>query len=163
MLLNVFTFIHSIFGAISLCAGVVALSKIFAGHPFEHWSCVFLKTALAASGTGLLLHLREIHQPVHVEAMALVYVAGIAVLAWRRFHLTRAWGLVFALSLMGVLCLDILVPLQHLFDWLPVLGATASRTTNLLSFITNSAVALFFAVMGIYAVRRYQGKPGHGF
>jgi hypothetical protein len=162
MILILLTLIHAVLAAITLCAGIAALLRIFAGRPFERWSAIFIKTALAASVTGLLFS-ASVFRVSYLTATVTVYVAGVAILAWKRFHLTRSWGLVFVLSLMGVLCLNVLVAVQHLFGWLAMLDVSASKTINLLSFITNSAVVLFFAVMGIFAVRRYQGKPRHGF
>lgn len=160
MILDLFKFIHSVFGAISLYAGCVALSRIFAGRPFERSTSIFLQCALVASVTGLFFDIHKA-QPSRLAAMAAVYVAGAAVLAWRGFHLTRSWGLVFALSLIGVLCLEVLVVVQHIFDWLLLLNATVPGPVKLLLLITESVVALFFTTMGIFAVRRYWNKPSH--
>jgi hypothetical protein len=154
MILRFFEFTYLAFGAISLSAGVVALSRIFAGRPFEHWSIIFLKSALATSITGLLLDTHR-SQPSHLATMLSVYVAGVGILAWRRFHLNRSWGLVFALSLMGVLCLELLAAVQHLFNWLSPLDASGHSPAKLLFFVAESAIASLFAAMGTFAVRRY--------
>jgi len=84
MILRFFEFTYLAFGAISLYAGVVALSRIIAGRPFEHWSILFLKSALAVSITGLLLDIHRA-QPSHLATMLSVYIAGVAILAWLRY------------------------------------------------------------------------------
>ncbi len=159
-ILNLLGVIHSMLGAASLYFGAVALSRIFAGRPFEQPAVVFLKCALAASVIGLLFPV-HLFQPAHWAAMATVYVAAMAVIAWRRFHLSQVWGLVFTLSLMAVLWLDVLVAVQHVFNWLPALGAAAPAPARLLFLVAESVVTLFFVTLGIFAVRRYQNKPSY--
>jgi len=158
MILRIFEFTYLAFGVISLSVGIVALFRIFAGRPFEHWSIIFLKSALAVSITGLLLDIHRAH-PSHLPTMLSVYVAGVGVLAWRRFHLNRSWGLVFALSLMGVLCLELLAAVQHLFNWLSPFDASGHSPAKLLFFVAESVIVPLFATMGTFAVRRYRAKP----
>jgi hypothetical protein len=102
MILELLKCIHFAFGPISLYTGIITLLQIFAGQPFEASAVIFLKSALATCVTGLLFP-SHVFQSTQLAAMAAIYVAGLAVLAWRRFHLTRIWGLVFALSLLTVL------------------------------------------------------------
>jgi cytochrome c biogenesis factor len=156
MILNLLKLFHSLCAAVSLCAGPVALSRIFAGRPFERSTTIFLESALAASIAGLLLHIQHGFQPIRLMAMTAIYVSGVAVLAWKRFHLSQGWGLVFTLSLMAILCLDVLIAVRHLFDLVSIFDAAVERPPKLTFLITESVVALFFASMGIVATKRYR-------
>lgn len=87
-------------------------------------------------------------------------LSGLAVLAWR-FHLAQVRGLVFALSHMVTLCLDLLIAVKHLFSYLSAFDAAAPKPVKLLFLITESSVALFFTTLGIFAVGRYRNKPSY--
>lgn len=158
MILILLTLAHAALAAVALCAGATALLKIFTGRSFERSSAIFIKVALAASVIGLLFS-AGVFRASYLTAMITVYVAGVAVLAWKGFHLTRSWGLVFAISLVGVLCLNVLVVMQHLFGWLSILKAADPGTVKAMLLIAESAVALLFAAVCVFAVERYRRRP----
>jgi hypothetical protein len=122
---------------------------ILTGKPLKRGPIVFLKCALVASATGLLFPFHHF-LPTHWAAMAAVYVSGAAVLAWRKYHLAGIWALLFALSTMLVLCLNILVLIAHVFR---TLIPTQSKPPFL---ITELMVMLLFAGVGLFTVKRYR-------
>ena len=157
MLLYLLEFIHFSCEAVSLYAGFAALSRIFSGRPFEHLTIACLQSALIASVIGMLFP-EEGLPSIRLAAMITVYIAGVAVLAWRRFHLTRTWGLIFALSLIGVLCLEALVFVQSLFRWLSPFDPKDMQPEGGLCLITESVTSALFLVMGVFTVRMYRSK-----
>jgi Mn2+/Fe2+ NRAMP family transporter len=84
--------------------------------------------------------------------MSAVYVVGVAVLAWRRYHLADIWALILALNIMLVLCLDILVVIAHVFVML------IPPQPKLSFLITESIVMLLFVVLGIFTARKYRAS-----
>lgn len=151
MILEILKFVHVVFGAVAIGAGARAVFGILKGKLFKKWTVVFLKCALVASVTGLLFPFHHF-LPTHWAAMSAVYVSGVVVLAWRRYHLADIWALIFALSIMLVLCLDILVVIAHVFEML-------IPPQHKLSFlITESMVMLLFVGLGIFAVRKYRAS-----
>ena len=157
MLLYLLEFIHSSFEAASILAGLITLSKIFAGRPFEQWAIFALQSALIVSVIGMLFPVGRLLS-VRLAAMITVYVAGMATLAWRQFHLTRTWGLVFALSLIGVLCLEVIVAIRNLFYWVSPTDTPGPQPVKLSLLIAESVAVLFFLGLCVSAVRRYQNR-----
>jgi hypothetical protein len=82
--------------------------------------------------------------------MSAVYVSGVAVLAWRRYRLAGIWALLFALSTMLVLCLDIFVVLAHIFEML--IPAQPKR----LFLAMELMVLLLFGGLSLLTVRKHR-------
>jgi hypothetical protein len=120
MLLLLFKITHAVFGGISLYAGGTTCISVFSMRPFERSSVIFLRCALIASATGLLLNMHSIRF-AQLIAMFMVYTAGVAVLARQRFHLKQTWNFVFISSLIAIFLCDILECVHHVLTWLTVL------------------------------------------
>ncbi len=151
MILGFLKFVHIVFGLIGLVAGIWVLFGMLAGEFLEKWAVIFLKCALAASVTGLLFPFHHF-LPTHWAAMLGIYTSGIAVLAWRRYHLAGIWALVFVLCIAFVLCLDVLVVIAHIF------GMLALTHPRLLFPVIESIVTLLFAGFCIFTVKRYRNR-----
>jgi hypothetical protein len=128
------------------------LFGVLEGKLYKKWAGVFLKCALVASATGLLFPFHHF-LPVHWAAMSAVYVSAVAVLAWRRYGLAGIWALIFALSTMLILCLDVEVAIEHAFVML------VPTQPKLLFLITELMVMLLFVGFGLFTVRRYRNPP----
>jgi hypothetical protein len=162
VILGVIKLVHILFGLIGLGTGIMVLFGMFAGQLLDKWSAIFLKCALAASVTGLLFPTHHF-LPTHGAAMLEIYASAMAVLAWRRFRLAGVWALIFALSMIFTLCLNILVAIAHIFEYLPVFTLMAPAQPKLLFLITESMVMLFFAGLGVFTVKRFCDKSNHSF
>jgi hypothetical protein len=158
VILGILKLVHILFGLIGIGAGTVVLFSMFAGELLDKWSVILLKCSLAVSVTGLLFPLHHF-LPTHWAAMLEICFSGVAVLAWRRFRLTGIWAPVFALSIILVVCLNILVAIAHIFEYLPVFKMLAPTQPKLLFLITESMVMLLFAGLGIFTVKRYRNRP----
>lgn len=158
MILGILQFVHVAFGLIGIGAGVIVLFRLLTGEFLDKWAAIFLKCVLAASVTGLLFP-SPYFIATHWAAMLGIYVSGLAILAWRRFHLAGIWAPVFALSIMSALCLNILVAVAHIFHYPPVPGVSSPAQPKLLFLITESIVMLLFAGLGIFTVKRYRKRP----
>lgn len=158
MILGILKFAHVVLALVGLGAGVGLLWGMVSGGRIKRWAVPFLKFTLLASATDILLSL---YHPglARWGAMLVVYVSGLAVLALRKFHLAGIWAPTFVLSLISVLCLDFLVAVVHLFRFLSAYNLVPPERTSQLLFFTASIVMLFFAALGIFAMRRYRNKP----
>lgn len=149
MILQILKFVHIVFGAVGIGAGAWVLFGFLKGNLFKKWSVVFLKCSLVASATGLLFPFHHL-LPVHGASMSAVYVSGVAILAWRKYRLAGIWALIFALSTMLVLCLDVGVAIEHVFVSL------IPTQPKSLFLITELLVMLLFAGFGLFTVKRYR-------
>jgi hypothetical protein len=154
MILEILKFVHVAFGAVGIGTGAWVVFGILKGKLFKKWTVVFLDCALVVSVTGLLFPFNHFF-PTHWVAMSAVYVSGVAVLAMRKYHLADIWALIFALSIMLVLCLDILVVIAHVFAML------IPTQPKLLFLITELMAMLFFAGLDLFIVRRYRNSSAN--
>ncbi len=159
MILGFLKFIHVVFGLIGIGSGIIVLlGALITGELLRKWAGIFLKCALATSVTGLLFpsgHLLLTHR----AATLAIYAAALAVLAWRKFQLAGVWSLVFALSVICILGLNIFVAILHAFTFIPVLRALAPTQSESPFRVTEIAVALPFVALGIFAIKRFHDRP----
>jgi hypothetical protein len=159
MILGFLKFIHVAFGLIGIGSGIIVLlGALITGKLLQKWTGIFLKCALATSVTGLLFpssHFLSTHR----SAMFGVYVAALAILAWRKLHLAGVWGLIFALSVICILGLSIFVAVVHAFTFIPALRALGPTQSELPFRAAEIAAALPFVALGIFAIKRFHDKP----
>lgn len=93
--------------------------------------------------------------------MLSVYVSGMAILAWRRFHLSGVWRSIFALTITTVLYLNVVVAIDHVFEQVSRFMGLAPTQSELASRATQFLVMVLFAVIGIVAVTRFHNRGGH--
>lgn len=154
MIFVILKLVHVIFGAVGIGAGAWIVFGFLTGKSLKRWPIVFLKCSLVASATRLLFSFHHF-LPTHWAAMSGIYISGIAVLAWCKYRLAGIWALVFALSTMLVLCLNILVVIAHVFEKL------VPTQPRLLFLITELMAMLFFAGLDLLIVRRYRNSSVH--
>jgi hypothetical protein len=93
--------------------------------------------------------------------MLSVYLAGVAVWAWHKFHLTGVWRSIFALSTTLVLYLNIVVAITQVFKRISLFNPPIPAQFDLPFLATQSVVLTIFMVLGIVAVKRFRHKPTH--
>lgn len=157
MILGILRFVHVVFGLIAIGAGVLVLYGMFLGRLLNKGVVIFLKCALAVSVTGLLFPFHSF-LPTHWAAMLGIYLSGMAVLAWRKFHLAGGWSLVFALSIIILLCLNIAVSIAHIFRFMPIFKTLAPTQSKLLFFVSELIAMLPFAGLCIFAFKRFRKR-----
>jgi hypothetical protein len=152
MIFVILKLVHVIFGTIGIGAGAWMVFCVLTGKSIQRRSIVFLECSLVASATGLLFPFHHF-LPTHWAAMFGIYISGIAVLAWCKYHLAGVWTLIFSLSAMLVFCLDILVVIAHVFEML------IPTQHKLLFLIMELMAMLLFAGIGLFIVRKYLNPP----
>ena len=151
MILSILRFGYAVCDLISIGTGVIALFGLLTGELLDKWATLFLRYTLAMSITGLLFSLHDFTF-VQRYSMLTVYASGTAILAWRKFHLSGLWRSIFALTMTIVLYLNVVVAIDLAFEQLtPVQHELTSRATQFI-------VMLLFAVIGIFAVKRFQDR-----
>ena len=151
MFLVVLKFVHIFFGVVGIGYGAWVLRGVLCGKLFKKWALLFLLCALITSASGLLFPLHGFLL-VRWAAMSAVYVAGVAVFAWRRYGLAGIWSLLFALSTLLVLCLDVEVAIEHVFVKL------LPTQPQPLFLISELMVMLLFVCLGLFTVKRYRAS-----
>jgi hypothetical protein len=160
MIVSILTFIYFGLELIVIGAGVRVLFGLLTGILLNKWAVVFLKCSLATSVTALLVPFSHFTLTQEVSMLS-VYLAGVAVWAWYKFHLTGVWRSIFALSTTLVLYLNIVVAITQAFKQISLFKLSILAQFDLLFIATQSVVLTIFVVLGMIAVKRFNHKPTH--
>ena len=143
---SVLIFTHNVLCVAAVFAGTNVVSDLLARRLCRRRIVLFLRCSLGSNIAALIFALHSF-LPSQKVAMAAVYGAGVAILAWRKFHLQGLWRSTFAFSLVIVLYLNIVaLSIQMfgrdglLFNMEPTLFRN-SQLVLLAVFLTLSAVA----------------------
>lgn len=148
----ILTLIHVLSGLAAIGSGARVLWNILDEDPIERWAVIFLRCTLLASVTGLFFPFDHF-LPTHWNAMFSVYATCVAVLAWRKSDLSHNWNLVFTLSVLSILFMDIILAIAHIFTFVPAL-AELSPTRSWSMLLINISVMLSFAAFGASVIMR---------
>jgi ketosteroid isomerase-like protein len=146
-----------ILGDLAVVIGVYLLESFL-----RKWSIRFLDTSLFASITSFTYSAHHL-RPAEEASILSVYVAGAAILAWRRHHLAGVWSSVFAATVTMILYLNVLVAIDPAFWHLGALKVLAPAHSMNPFMVMQLPIAVFFVVLGTRAVKRFHAKPTHPF
>ena len=158
--MSILRFVYAVCDLLAIGAGTIVLFGLLTGELIDKWAALFLKCALAASVTGLFFPLHDFTL-VEICSMLSVYVSGMAILAWRRFHLSGVWRSIFALTITIVLYLNVVVAIDQVFEQMSLLMGLAPAQSELTFRATQFLVMLLFAVIGMVAVKRFHNRGAH--
>jgi cellulose synthase/poly-beta-1,6-N-acetylglucosamine synthase-like glycosyltransferase len=162
MLASIFAFIHVLLNLIAICAGATVLFGLLTGELLRKWPMCFLESSLLASITSFTFSVHHL-RPAEEASMLSVYVAGAAILAWRKYHLAGVWSSVFAATSTMILYLNVFVAMAHAFGNLGALKALSPAHSMNTYMVIQLLAAVLFAVLGTLAIRRFHPKPTHSF
>jgi len=158
VILNILTFIHLVSCLLAIGAGTRVICGQFVGMLNEKWAVAYFRCSLTAGMTGILFPVHHLLL-MHWVAMSSVYVAGVAILAWRKFHLAGAWRSVCAFGITMVLCMDILLAITQLFVRIPALRAMAPTQSEPACVLSQVVVLILSAALGTVAALCCRNRP----
>jgi hypothetical protein len=135
--MSILRFVYAACDLLAIGAGTIVLFGLLTGELIDKWAALFLKYALATSVTGLLFPLHDFTL-VQRCSMLSVYVTGMSVLAWRKFHLSGVWRSIFALTITIVLYLNVVVAIDQVFDQMPRFMGLAPTQSELTARVSRS-------------------------
>jgi len=150
--MKIFGWIQVVFGLFAIGAGAIVLRGVRRETLSGNRVTRFLEFSLIASLAGLLPLTGHL-SPIQGVCMLSVYCTGVAILAWRRFHLDGLWRPAFAFLIVAVLYLNAVSVSIGLSNHSPLFAMSATGADSqfeLAQFLLASA----FAVLGVLAVRK---------
>jgi hypothetical protein len=156
MTLSALKFIYIVCDMIAIGTGAAVLFGLIAGKLLGDYTVFFLRFALATSVAGLLFPWDNVSS--WKISMLSIYLSGLAVIAWRKFHLARVWRPMFVLSTTIVLYLSCLVAIAQFFEWITAFTALAPSPTRQASLVARLLVTVLFVMLGTRAIKGF----GHG-
>ncbi len=162
-MLTILTAIHIAFSLLAIGSGAVVLSGLLTGKLFGKWALIFLKCSLITSVIGLFLpfHPLQGFTPTQTAFMLSVYAAGVATLAWRKYHLAGIWRSIFALAATIVLYLNSVAFLVQVFELVSHSRMPVFSRPGPTLMVAQILFMAFFVGLGIVAAKRFHdGRAG---
>jgi hypothetical protein len=157
-----FLLFHVAVSLVGIFAGLVVLFGLLRGNLDAGWTALFLVTTILTSATGFPLPPFGFDPPRAVGVLSLVLLA-LAVIALYGFRLGGAWSLVFVVSAVAALYLNVFVGVTQAFQKLSFLQPLAPTLTEPPFLGTQLLVLAAFVLMGgVAATRRQRLSPAPG-
>jgi hypothetical protein len=150
MILNVLTVVHVVLSLAGIGSGVVAIYALLKAKTSGRWTQAFLATTAATSISGFLFPFHGV-TPAQILGVLSLVVLIIASLSVYRHHLQGAWRRTFAITAVIALYFNVFVLVVQLFRKVPALEAMAPTQSEPPFQISQLAVLLVFAAIGIRA------------
>ena len=163
MISSICAFLQAVLVLSAIGTGATVVFGFLTRHLHEKWAVTFLRFSLAASVIGLVV---PFHQMDHITAvkaafMLSVYMAGVVILASRRYRLAGVWCSIFTVTTTLVLYLNVAVAVSQVFRYVSVLISIARAPSEETLLITQSLLTAVFVGLAILAVIRFHTRPTH--
>jgi hypothetical protein len=150
-----YTAIHVVLSLVGIAAGVVVVRGLLRSTQRDGWTAAFLAVTAATTLTGFGFEFRRF-LPVHAVGIATVLTLAGALFARYGRRLDRKWRIVFALSAVASLWLNVVVLVAQLFMKVPSLAALAPTLTELPFWIAQGATGVMFAGLAVAAAKKFR-------
>lgn len=158
MTLSAFTIFHVVISLVGIATGLIVAYGLLAGKRFDSWTAIFLLFTVLTSVTGFLFPITHLTPGLVVGVISLVVLA-ISILARYPLHLTGIWRLVYVISAMVALYLNVFVLVAQLFLKVPALKALAPTGKEPPFLIAQLTVMAVFVVLTVLAAKRFHVQP----
>jgi hypothetical protein len=152
------TFVHVLLSLIGILAGLVVLFGLLTSRQLNGWTTVFIWSTVATSVTGFLFPFHRF-LPSHAIGIISLIVLAVAIYALYGRHLAGAWRLVYAVTAMIALYLNVFVLIAQLFAKVPALKALAPTQTEAPFKEAQLAALIAFVVLTILAAIKFHPEP----
>lgn len=152
---DTFIGIHVALSLIGILSGLVVLYGLLRNRPSGGWTALFLSTTILTSVTGFPIPPFGFDPPRVVGTISLVLLAA-AVVALCLFRSAGIWRLIYCISALAALYLNVFVAVVQSFQKLPFLNALAPTQSEPPFLISQVAVLVAFVLLGILAARNYR-------
>lgn len=154
-----FTTIHVVVSLVAILMGFIVVAEMLRTRFPRHLTAVFLVTTIGTSVTGFLFHSRSVGPPHIVGALSLILL-GAALFAFDRRHRRGVWRVVYVVSAVLALYLNVFVGVVQAFAKLAPLRALAPTQTEPPFAVAQGLTLLLFVGLGVFAVRRTRPVVG---
>jgi hypothetical protein len=155
---DTFLQIHVILSLIGIASGFIVLYGLLNGQPLAAWTAIFLATTILTGVTGFPLAPFGF-TPARAVGVILMILLALAVAALYAFRLAGAWRLIYIVTAIMSLYLNVFVGVTQSFQKLSFLQPLAPTQSEPPFLIAQLAVLLIFIVLGVLAVRRFYPVP----
>ena len=152
--LQQFTQLHVAISLVAIVSGLIAFYGALSSRRLPGWTALFLVTTILTSVTGFMFP-SAVLTPAQIFGYLSLAVLAAAVIALYVFRLNRAWRLVYVVTGMIALYLNVFVLVVQGFQKVPALHAFAPTGAEPVFFIAQGIVFVLFLLFGYLAVTRF--------
>jgi hypothetical protein len=153
--LKTFTLIHVVISLVAIGSGFVVLYGMIAGKRLDAWTAFFLATTIATSVTGFGFPIKGVTPGIVLGVISLVVLA-VAVYARYGGHLAGAWRLIYVITAVIALYLNVLVLIVQSFQKIPALNELAPKGSEPPVLIAQVVAMVAFIAVGFLAARKFR-------
>jgi hypothetical protein len=150
-----YTLVHVVISLLGIASGLVVAIGMLDDRRLDAWTALFLLTTIATSATGFGFPFDHL-LPSHIVGIISLVVLGVAVVARYGYGLGGAWRVVYVVTAMIALYLNVFVLVVQSFLKIAPLHALAPTQTEAPFQIAQLAVLITFVVLTIAAARRFR-------
>jgi hypothetical protein len=160
MSLSTFTAVHVIISLIGIVSGVIVMFGLLGSSRMPGLTAIFLLFTILTSATGFLFPSEKL-LPSHMIGILSLVLLAIACIALYGMRLSGAWRWIYVVTAMISLYLNVFVLIIQSFLKIAPLHALAPSVppSEPPFAVVQGIVLVFFAIVIIGAVRRFQPMP----
>jgi hypothetical protein len=149
-----FTFVHVVLSLIGIVSGLVVALGLLTSERLASLTALFLVTTILTSATGFGFPF-EGFKPSYVVAVISLVVLAIALYALYGKGLAGAWRLIYVITAVVALYLNVFVLIAQAFLKIQPLKDLAPTQSEPPFAITQGVVLIIFVIVGIVAAIRF--------
>jgi hypothetical protein len=163
MSLSTFITVHVIISLIGIVAGIIVMFGMLGSNRMPGLTAIFLLFTILTSATGFLIPplLSDKLLPSHIIGALSLVLLAVACFALYGQKLSGRWRLIYVLTALISLYLNVFVLVIQSFLKVPALHALAPSVppSEPPFAIVQGIVLVFFVIVIIGAIRRYRPMP----
>jgi hypothetical protein len=155
--LSAVTTLHVVISLIGIVSGLIVLYGLIKAQSMPGMTAIFLITTILTNATGFMFPFEKL-LPSHIIAIISLVLLAIACYALYGMKLSGAWRVIYLVTAIASLYLNVFVLVIQSFLKIGPLHALApSVPPNEPPFaVTQGIVLVLFVIAGIAALRRYR-------
>jgi hypothetical protein len=150
-----FTLWHVVISLLGIIFGFVALAEMIGNKSSSVGTVLFLVFTILTSATGFLFPFTSF-DPARVVGLISLIALALALLARYGRHLAGAWRIVYVVTAVLALYLNVFVAVVQAFLKIPALHALAPKGSEPPFVVVQSIVLLAFVGLGYIAGRHFR-------
>lgn len=149
------TFVHVVLSLIGIFSGFVVVFGLLAAKRLDGWTALFLATTVATSATGFLF---PFHRFLPSHAIGIVSLIALAIAVYARYigQLAGAWRLIYVITAVIALYLNVFVLIAQAFMKVSALRAIAPTQSEPPFLVAQLVCMALFIVLAIAAAIKFR-------
>ncbi|HTU41451.1 MAG TPA: hypothetical protein VMF10_07055 [Candidatus Aquilonibacter sp.] len=155
---STYTLIHVVISLIGIGSGIAVLWGMIRNKRLDGITAIFLTFTVLTSVTGFGFPFTHVTPGIIVGVISLALL-GLAIAARYAFRLAEAWRLIYVVTALMALYLNVFVLVVQSFEKVPALHALAPTQSEPPFVATQLVVLVVFIILTLFAGRKFHPAP----